>query len=314
MTLIDQRFFRGALFGAFVVFWVLGVAVSGAFAGVVAGGVAGSGLVVAHSGAVSGGAAGVVASDPVVGSAGVAPRVSSGRSSSTGGVVGAEPAVIAAGAADVASGGPSRVAGGGPSRVGLDQPIVFSSRRGAGPVRLAVAQLASGGPLVAASGSAGGDSGTARSRAMGRQPGRVVGPVRFGVDLRRAAGVVVGVSVPVVGVFVGSRTSAPPAGESGARRAGVRASGSVGQPVGPSGLSATTVSSFGAGSLGLAPGALFGSAPFLSANGAAAVVGFNVLLAAVTLLLVVAWRRRSWDLPVVRGESALFSSVRDRPG
>jgi hypothetical protein len=38
------------------------------------------------------------------------------------------------------------------------------------------------------------------------------------------------------------------------------------------------------------------------------------MLAAMTLLAAVAWRRRSWDLSAVRGESALVSFARDRPG
>jgi hypothetical protein len=106
----------------------------------------------------------------------------------------------------------------------------------------------------------------------------------------------VAVAVPIVDVYVGSS-----AGRT--RHIGAKPTGG-----------AVSVSPFGA-----TPGApgmpvQFGDAPFSSTGGSMPLLGLDTMLAAMMLLAGITWRRRSWELPVLKGESALLSSALDRPG
>jgi hypothetical protein len=117
----------------------------------------------------------------------------------------------------------------------------------------------------------------------------------------------VAVAVPIVDVYVGSS-----AGRT--RHIGAKPAGAMPPLVGPSGLGAVSVSPFGA-----TPGApgmpvQFGDAPFSSTGGSMPLLGLDTMLAAMMLLAGITWRRRSWELPVLKGESALLSSALDRPG
>jgi hypothetical protein len=120
---------------------------------------------------------------------------------------------------------------------------------------------------------------------------------------------VLSVSVPLVGVYISGATSA--------RHPGQKPSAAPVDTVGPAGLPATTVTPFGAGPLPQPGGmtALYGNVPFSSSGGTMApLIQLSALLAAMTLLAGISWRRRSWDLPVLAGDSALLASALDRPG
>ncbi len=190
-----------------------------------------------------------------------------------------------------------------------DQPIVSSTapRAVMSPVaRPTVTQLASGGSFVASSGS---PAPPARPRPPAHQPGSVIG---LGLPIHPVlarAPAPIAVSVPLVNVYIGSEAALArhPAGKASLAQAAV---------VGPSGLSATTMSPFGVDAP-LQPGSavVFGNgAPTTSAGAGAPLLGLNAVLAAMTLLAGLSWRRRSWQLPVLHGESALLSSAPDRPG
>jgi len=66
-----------------------------------------------------------------------------------------------------------------------------------------------------------------------------------------------------------------------------------------------------------APGGPANSTLFASGSGSAGVsmlLGIDGLFAVAALLVGAAWRRRSWDLPVLPRQSALLSLALDRPG
>jgi hypothetical protein len=221
--------------------------------------------------------------------------------------------VIAAGSAATPIEHPSRDPSGPPAaHASADQPVVSTTHTPAPAVRATVTQLASGGPFVAASSSAAapvtqrptpGDAtlqpqqlvlanGSAAARGAATPPAALV-PIAA-------------MSVPLVGVYIGRATSP--------HHADAKASPAVPAPPGPSGLAATASSPFGSGSFDHPGGVFFGNAPFSSPAGSVPLLGLNAMLAAVTLLAGLTWRRRSWDLPVLRGESALLASALDRPG
>ncbi|MEA2355019.1 MAG: hypothetical protein QOD61_1148 [Solirubrobacteraceae bacterium] len=224
--------------------------------------------------------------------------------------------VIAAGSATTPIEHPTRDPS-GPStgHASPDQPVVSTTRPPAPAVRATVTQLASGGPFVAASSAAAAQPATPQpTHGDGAQAQQVVladgGPAPRGAGVRPPAPLVsiAAMSLPVVGVYIGRATSP--------RHADAKTSqGSVEPQVGPSGLTATSSSPFGSGSFDHPGGAaLLGNAPFSSPGGSVPLLGLNAMLAAVTLLAGLTWRRRSWDLPVLRGESALLASALDRPG
>ncbi len=220
----------------------------------------------------------------------------------TGNDIQPESPVLAAGAADAPIPRPARAA---PApRPTLIAPIISSSPRPPAPsVRATVTQLASGGPFVAASGHSG------RTAAVRRAAHRSVGPHSY-ISLiasRTVTAPIVAVAVPIVGVYVGSQAGTP-------RHIDAKPTLATAPHVGPSGLGAVTLSPFGA-----APGMAtmpvqFGDAPFSTTGGSMPLLGLDTMLAAMMLLAGISWRRRSWALPVLRGESALLASALDRPG
>ncbi len=236
------------------------------------------------------------------------------RPAAVAGEVRAQPAVIAAGSSSAPLGHPTRSPGGSTGgstvpRPSPDQSIVSTIRHASPDGRPAVAQLSSGGPLVAASPSA--------------APPRVVPPApRAALPDRGSAppantvphfvaapAPVLAVSVPLVGVYMSAATSA--------RHPGQKPSAVPAESFGPSGLPATTLTAFGTGPLQQPGGmtALYGNVPFSSSGGnMAPLIQLSAVLAAMTLLAGLSWRRRSWDLPALAGESALLASALDRPG
>jgi hypothetical protein len=225
----------------------------------------------------------------------------------------AQPTVLAAGSGDSPV-GPTTTGTSG-SRSIQDQPIVSTTTRRLSPIfKPTVTQLASGGPFVAASGSSADPAPATppvvRSGAS-RRPITGPGPM-LPLSIAPPAGAApaaAAVSVPLVDVYIGGATSA--------RHPGQKPTPSAAEPVGPAGLPATTISPFGVNPPqmpgGMTP--LFGNAPFSSTGaGIAPLVPLSAMLAAMTLVAGLAGRRRSWDLPVLLGESALLSSALDRPG
>jgi hypothetical protein len=226
--------------------------------------------------------------------------------SAVAGEVRAQPAVIAPGSSAAPLGHPTRSAGGPTgsstvSRPSPDQSIVSTTHHASSDLRPAVAQLSSGGPLVEASGSAAAAA-PARNAAA---PYRGFAAPAFAVPRFVAAPApVLIVSVPLVGVYLSGATSA--------HHPGQKPSVAPVDPVG-----AATVTPFGAGPLPQPGGmtALYGNVPFSSSGGTMApLLPLSAVLAAMTLLAGMSWRRRSWDLPVLAGESALLASALDRPG
>jgi hypothetical protein len=228
--------------------------------------------------------------------------------SAVAGEVRAQPAVIAPGSSNAPLGHPTRSAGASTgSRPSPDQSIVSTTHHASPDFRPAVAQLSSGGPLVEASGSA-----AAAARVVAPAP-RLAAPYRSvaapAITVRRSVALpdpVLAVSVPLVGVYISSATSA--------RHPGQKPSAAPADPVG---IPAATVTPFGAGPLPQPGGmtALYGNVPFSSSAGTMApLIQLSALLAAMTLLAGISWRRRSWDLPVLAGDSALLASALDRPG
>ena len=236
---------------------------------------------------------------------------------SVAGDVRAQPAVIAAGSSSAPLGHPSRSATAGGSTGGStvskpspDQLIVSTIHHASPEARQAVAQLSSGGPLVAASGAA------APARVVPPAPPRAAMPHKGfaapAITVPRfvaAPAQVLAVSVPLIGVYMGPATSA--------RHPGEKPSIAPAESVSPSGLPATTITAFGTAPLRQPGGmtALYGNVPFSSSGGLMApLIQLSALLAAMTLLAGMSWRRRSWDLPALAGESALLASALDRPG
>jgi len=198
----------------------------------------------------------------------------------------------------------------------LEAPIVGSpGRRQTSPVsRAALAQIESSGPIVASSGSA-----SVTRHATDRRIRRA-SPASFMTGYRREApktpvpvSSTVEINAPGVHVFI-SPTSARRPSAPGSRPAS--ANPAVVQQIGTP----------GAGLAGLLPSAprpvpapggpanttLFGNAP--GPAGGSSLLGIDALFTIAVLLVGAAWRRRSWDLPVLPSQSALLSLALDRPG
>jgi hypothetical protein len=227
------------------------------------------------------------------------------------GVLQAQPVVIAQGSSEAPIGHPSHDSPTPPPpRPSIDAPIIGTSRYAPSAPRAAVTQLASGGPFITTGLAAAGHT-LQRPAVHQTSPSS---PLGLGLPIgayaqRPIAPLVVGVSVPLVGVYISSETSTHHPDE--------KASPQAAPQFGPSGLGTTTLAAIGPGPLQQPGGpAVFGnSAPTSSSGGSSSVLfGLNAMLAAMTLLAGMSWRRRSWGRPVLRGESALLSSALDRPG
>jgi len=240
-----------------------------------------------------------------------APGVSTGRSSSKAGN-----ALTLNSSVPVTTANPSRPARApSASQVeasSLDAPIVGSPSRGqTSPAPLA--QIQSTGPIVASSGAAyvAGHAG---------RPDRSPSPVWSMTTYRHHAfkaptpvSSTLEINAPGVQVLI-SQTSARTPSAPGARRAPVNPTvvRQIGSPApGPSGLLPTDPRPVPAPG-GPANSTLFGNAS--APSGGAALLGIDALLTIAVLLVGAAWRRRSWDLPVLPSQSALLALALDRPG
>ena len=228
----------------------------------------------------------------------------------SGGPVRYEPAVLAAGASADPVGRPS----GPPAARGpIDTQIVTTAPHRLLPSspRPSVAQLDSGGPLV---GSAAG-SGAAAAKVQVRRPAPA--PATGLAALSRplplftappAAVHPLSVSVAMEGVYLSASTSA--------HRPGQRAPAAAGPPVGPAGLGSVTLASpWGPGSPAPGGSAWLGNAPASSpSTSGISLSGLTAVLAAMTLLAGVSWRRRPCLWPQDGLNSLLSASALDRPG
>lgn len=241
-----------------------------------------------------------VAVSPITAAASTPPAAAPTSPQTSGNDIRPDSPVLAPGAADAPISRPAHVAA--TPRPALEAPIISSSPRPpAHAPRATVTQLASGGPIVAS-------SGTAAARRAGHR--LATGAPQTFLHLiaqRPIAAPILAVAVPIVDVYVGSAAGRP-------RHIDAKPTGAMAPLVGPSGLAAVSVSPFGA-----SPGApgmpvQFGDAPFSSTGGSMPLLGLDTMLAAMMLLAAMSWRRRAWELPVLKGESALLSSALDRPG
>jgi hypothetical protein len=180
----------------------------------------------------------------------------------------------------------------------FDAPIVSSTSHHQSASRATMAQLQSGGPNVAFSGT----------------PSVAVRPThQVSSPATDQPGSTIEVNVPGVTVYLSStavrRPSAP--GPRAATRprptaevAGSPASGLTGllpndpRPVPAPGGPANTT--------------LFGSSS--GSGGGSSLLGMDALFTFTAVIVGAAWRRRSWDPPLATGRSALLSLALDRPG
>jgi len=207
----------------------------------------------------------------------------------------------------------------GASQVGgsdLQTPTIVdsTSRRPAEPAgRATVTQLQSGGPIVALSGTAvvvthavHRTTSTRRTRAAGvprayAQALRSSGPV--------AASSIVQVNAAGVNVFISANTARRPSAANAHPVAVDR--GQIGSPGSLDGLLPTSPRPDPSPG-GPANTTLFGSAS--GSAGGSSLLGIDALLAIAAVISAAAWRRRSWDLPLLPRQSALLSLALDRPG
>jgi hypothetical protein len=202
----------------------------------------------------------------------------------------------------------------------FDAPIVSSTSHHQSASRATMAQLQSGGPNVAFSGTpsvAVRPTHTAAARHTSPVSSNVGLPTRAAHQVSSPAtdqpGSTIEVNVPGVTVYLSStavrRPSAP--GPRAATRprptaevAGSPASGLTGllpndpRPVPAPGGPANTT--------------LFGSSS--GSGGGSSLLGMDALFTFTALIVGAAWRRRSWDPPLATGRSALLSLALDRPG
>jgi hypothetical protein len=228
-----------------------------------------------------------------------------------------QPVVISKDAGDAPIGRPTHDAPSPPApRPNLEVPIVATSHRVVAAPRATVTQLASGGPFITAAPPPAAHAAPVPSAAPATTHAATTTARQRGVELdfrllfaqRPAPPTVVGVSVPLVDVYISSETTTRHPGEKSSPQLPL---------IGPAGLGATTLSPFGSAPLQQPGGpALFANnAPTSSSGGSSsALLGLNAMLAAMTLLAGISWRRRSWAWPVLSGESALLASALDRPG
>ena len=214
-----------------------------------------------------------------------------------------QPTIIAPNSGDAAVGRPSRVARPPSSQVTVVSSVVATANPP--PLRPGVVQLNSAGPLV---GSA---AGRPPAAAVDRRRPPVAAMMR-GLPLFQVAPAparTVSMSVATVGVFLSGSTSA--------RHPGQRPPLAVAGPlVGPAGLGSVSLGSpWGPGSPAPNGSAWLGNAP-VSSSGPSGVSlsGLTAVLAAMTLLAGVRWRRRPWVWPELGFQSLLCPSVLDRPG
>jgi hypothetical protein len=192
------------------------------------------------------------------------------------------------------------------------EPIVAVGSSGPRPAesRATVTQLQSGGPIVALSGSRAAP--TARHHVAPSAASGSVG--RSSRSYRQSAPVstTIVVNAPGVHFQISPTTTRRPSSGDTRQTAPGHAAEQVGIPgnalAGLLPLDPRPVPAPG----GPANTTLFGSAS--GSAGGSALLGIDALFTVAVLLAGAAWRRRSWDLPVLPGQSALLSLALDRPG
>jgi hypothetical protein len=114
-----------------------------------------------------------------------------------------------------------------------------------------------------------------------------------------------------VNVFISENTARRPSTPSARPAAADRSAGEIGSPGDLTGLLPTDPRPAPSPG-GPANTTLFGSAS--GSAGGTSLLGIDALFAFAVLIAGAAWRRRSWDLPVLARQSALLCLALDRPG
>jgi hypothetical protein len=195
----------------------------------------------------------------------------------------------------------------------IESPIVGLPAKGqSDPSRAALAQIQSAGPIVAYSGTVASVRHTTRhnvaptTRESSSSTRRPYAPKTASSTIEiNAHGVKINLNISPTNTRrptpTGNRASAHPTASLGEVDAPTGLAGLVPtdpRPApAPGGPSNTTLYGSGSGS-----------------SGGMALLGVDSLLAIAVLLVGAAWRRRSWDLPVLPRQSALLSLALDRPG
>lgn len=198
------------------------------------------------------------------------------------------------------------------AQTSLESPIVGStSRRAPAAPRAALEQLQSGGPIVASSGTAAVAAHHTRSATPEAGTGSAGGSRSYASKAPLTADSPVQINAPGVHLYISPTAARRPAADTrtapqarNPAQAGRPGGGYAGllptdpRPVpSPSGPANTTL--FGSGS---------------GPAGGSSLLGIDGLFTIAALLVGAAWRRRSWDLPVLARQSALLSLALDRPG
>jgi hypothetical protein len=195
----------------------------------------------------------------------------------------------------------------------LEAPIVGSTATRPSTSTPALAQIQSDGPIVAASGRVVAAHRSHRAVPLSSGPGSLSRASRAYLPNKPAStGPTVEINAPGVHIFISPTRAQRPVPPQVQAPSSGRTVGEIGSP-----------NSSLAGFLpntprpAPAPGGPANTTLFASASAAAggsALLGIDTLFTIAALLVGVAWRRRSWDLPVLPGQSALLSLALDRPG
>ena len=203
------------------------------------------------------------------------------------------------------------------AQTSLESPIVGStSRAAAATPRAALAQLQSGGPIVASSGTAAAAHlPTSAASQPDRRSSRRITQLRADKRQVRTAGSTVQINAPGVhrlhqpdrGPPPGPRTPGRPRIGPQPRRGRIARVADLRRTPADT-IPARPRSPSGPGQHDALRKRLGRPA------GGSSLLGIDALFTIAALLVGAAWRRRSWDLPVLARQSALLSLALDRPG
>jgi hypothetical protein len=196
----------------------------------------------------------------------------------------------------------------------IESPIVgLPAKSKSDPSRAALAEIQSAGPIVAYSGTVASAKRASRHRVPSMTVQSFATPRRtYAPKPASPASSTIEVNAYGVNTFISPTMPRRPSPSGNRVNARDTASlGEVGAPNGFTGLVPTQPRPAPAPG-GPSNTTLYGSGS--GSSGGTALLGVDSLLAVAVLLVGAAWRRRSWDLPVLPRQSALLSLALDRPG